>query len=105
MNILAWKTSGGAKGVAQLWVIGKIEYATLVVNQFLSYTIKLCLTGNDRQNIRLMLKKWGNLRKDWNPASIESVVNFSIKPDKVQELIELIFDDKEALDVVRTIYF
>ena len=63
MNILAWKTPGGAKGVAQLWVIGKIEYATLVVNQFPSYTVKLCLTSDDQQNLRLMLKKWGNLRK------------------------------------------
>ncbi len=52
-----------------------------------------------------MLKKWGNLGKDWNSASIESVVNFSTKPDKVQELIELISDDEEALDVVRTIHF
>ncbi len=105
MNILAWKTPGGAKGVAQLWVIGKVEYATLVVNQFPSYTIKLCLTGDDLQNLCLMLKKWGNLGKDWNPASIESVVNFSTRPDNVQELIELISDDKEALDVVRTIHF
>ncbi len=47
MNILAWKTPGGAKEVAQLWVIGKVEYATLVVNQFPSYTIKLCLTSDN----------------------------------------------------------
>lgn len=78
MNILAMRGPGGTKGVAQLWVIGKIEYATLVVNQFLSYTIKLCLTGDDCNNLRLiMLKKWGNLGKDWDPASLKSVVNFS----------------------------
>ncbi len=86
-------------------MIGKIEYATLVVNQFLSYTIKLCLTGNDQQNLCLMLKKWENLRKNWNLASIKSVVNFSIKSNKVQELIELIFNDEEALDMIKTIYF
>ncbi len=91
--------------MVQLWVIGKVEYATLVVNQFPSYTIKLCLRSDDRQNLRLMLKKWGNLEKDWNPASIKSVVNFSTRADKVQELIELISDDKEALDVLRTIHF
>lgn len=56
MNILAWKIPGGAKRVAQLWVIGKIEYATLVINEFLSYTIKLCLTGNDQQNHASCLK-------------------------------------------------
>lgn len=105
MNILAWRALGGAKGVAQLWVIGKIEHATLVVNQFPSYTVKLCLTSDDRKNLRLMLKKWGNLGKDWDPASIEPVVNFSTRPDKVEELIQLIADDEEARDVVRTIHF
>ena len=105
MNILEWKTPKGAKKVAQLWMIGKIEYATLDVNLFPSYTVKLCLTGNNWQNLRFMLKKWGNLEIDWDPASIELVVNFLIRPDKIQELIELIFNDKEALDVVRMIHF
>lgn len=91
--------------MAQPWMIGKIEYATLVVNQYPSYTVKLCLTGDNRQSLRLRLKKWGNLGKDWNPASIELVVNFSTKPDKVEELIQLIVDDEEARDVVRTIHF
>ncbi len=86
-------------------MIGKVEYATLIVNQFPSYMIKLCLTSDNRQNLRLMFKKWGNLGKDWNPASIESVVNFSTRPNKVQEFVELISDDKEALDVVKTIHF
>ena len=52
-----------------------------------------------------MLKKWGNLGKDWDPASIKSLVNFSIRPDRVEELIQLIADDEEARDVVKTIYF
>lgn len=47
MNVLAWKTPRGVKGVAQLLVIGKIEYATLVVNQFPSYIVKLCLTADN----------------------------------------------------------
>lgn len=105
MNILAMRGPGGTKDVAQLWVIGKIEYATLVVTLFPSYTIKLCLTGDDCNNLRLMLKKWGNLGKDWDPASLKSVVNFSTRLDKVKELIQLITDDKEAQDVVRTMYF
>ncbi len=52
-----------------------------------------------------MLKKWRNLGKDWNPGSIKSVVNFSTRPNKVQELIELISDNEDALDMVRTIHF
>ena len=33
------------------------------------------------------------------------MVNFSSRPDKVEELIQLIADDEEARDLVRTIYF
>ena len=91
--------------MAQLWVIGKIEYATLVVNQFLSYIVKLCLTGDNRQNLCLMLKKWGNLGKDWDLVNIKSVINFLTRPNKIQEVIELISNDEEALNVVRTIHF
>ena len=64
-----------------------IEYATLIVNQFLSYTVKLCLTDNDRQSLRHILKKWENLRKDWNFSSIELVVNFLTRLNKVENLI------------------
>ena len=105
MNILAMKVPGDTKGVAQLWVIGKIEYTTLVINQFPSYTVKLCLTSDDWNNLRLMLRKWGNLGKDWDLASLESVLNFSTRPDKVEELIQLIRGDEKARDVVRTIHF
>ena len=85
--------------------MGKIEYAILVVNQFLSYTVKLCLTADDWQSLCFLLKKCGNLEKDWNPASIKSVVNFSSRPDRVVELIQLIANDEKAWDMMKTIYF
>ena len=93
------------KSVTQLWVIRKIEYAILVINQFPSYTVKLYLTGDNRNNLHLILKKWGNFSKDWDLTSLESVVNFSIRPDKVKELIQLIVDDEKARDMVRTFYW
>lgn len=34
MNVVAMKGPGGTQEVAQLWVIGKLEYTTLVVNQY-----------------------------------------------------------------------
>ncbi len=105
MNILAMKRPNRSKGVAQLWVISKVEYAMLVVNQFPSYTVKLCLTSNDQNNLRLMLKKWGNLKKDWDPSTIKSIVNFSTRPDKVEELIGLINGNEEVQDIVKTIYY
>lgn len=76
MNILAMRGPEGTKNVAQLWVIRKIKYATPVVNQFPSYMVKLCLTANNCNNLRLMLKKWGNFGKDWDLISLELVLNF-----------------------------
>lgn len=52
-----------------------------------------------------MLKKWGNLEKDWDPFSIESIVNFSMRPDKVKKLIELISRNEEVQDIVKTIHY
>lgn len=83
----------------------KIEYVTLVINQYLSYTIKLCFTGNKWQSLCLILKKWGNLRKNWNLASIKLVVNILIRFNKVEKLIQLIANNKKPWDVVKTIYF
>ena len=104
MNILAMKSTGGTKGVAQLWVIGKLEYTSLVVNQYPTFTVKLCLANDDRNTLRMMLKKWGNLGKDWESSNIESVISFSTRPEKVEELIELITDDEEVRDIVQAIH-
>lgn len=105
MNIVVMKRLGVMKSIAQLWVIRKIEYAILVINQFLSYMVKLYLIGNNCNNLRLILRKWGNFSKEWDSTSLKSVVNFLTRPNKVKELIKLIVDNKKAWDVVETIYW
>ena len=52
-----------------------------------------------------MLKKCGNLGKNWDSTSLKSVVNFSTRPDKVEKLIQHIVNDKEDRNVVRIIYW
>lgn len=61
----------------------KLKYAILLVNQYLLYTIKFCLTTNDYAILYIILKKWGNLGKNRNFVSVETVVNILTKPDKV----------------------
>lgn len=85
-------------------MIGKLEYATLVVNQYPSYTVKLCLTNDDRATLCMMLRKWGNLGKDWDSSFIDTVVNLSTKPDKVQDMINLLTDDEEVHDIVQALH-
>ena len=97
------KVLEGVREVAQLWMIGKFEYTTLVVNQYLSYTVKLCLTIDNCVIPRMILKKLGNLGKDQDLFSIEMIINISTKPDNVQDLIDLISDDKEVYKIVQII--
>lgn len=95
MNILAMKEPRVIKSIAQLWVIEKIKYLTQVVKQFLSHTVKLCLTGDNHNNFG----------KDWDFINLELVVNFSIKPEKVKKLIKLVVNNDKAHDMIKTIYW
>ena len=83
MNILAIKGQEGPRGIAQLWMMKKLEYATLIVNQYPLYTVKICLTIDNYATLCMMLKKWENLGKNWDFFSIEIVVNILTKPDRV----------------------
>ena len=52
----------------------------------------------------MMLNKWGNLGKKWELSNIKLVISFSTRPEKVEELIELIINNKEVRDIVQAIY-
>lgn len=47
-----------------------------------------------------MLKKWGNLGKNWELSNIESFISFSTRLKNVQKLIELIIDDKKVRNII-----
>lgn len=66
--------------------------------------VKLCLTGNNCNNLCLMLKKQRNFKKDQDLTSLNLVVNLSPRPNKIKEIIQLIVDDKKAWDVLKTIH-
>lgn len=52
-----------------------------------------------------MLKRWGNLRKNFDLIILELVINVLTRPDKIEELIHLIMYDKKTWNVIKTIYF
>lgn len=52
-----------------------------------------------------MLKKRRSFGRDQDLASIESMVNFIRRPNRIQKLRQLISHDNKALDIVRTMYF
>lgn len=104
MNILAIKSIGRIKNVAQLWVIGKLKYITLIINQYLTFTVKLCLANDNCNTLQMMLKKWGNLRKDLDSSNIKSVISFSIRLEKFKKLIKLITDNKKVKNIIQVIH-
>ena len=105
MNVLAMKGPGGTRGIAQLWIIGKLAYITLAVNHYPTFIVEFCLTNDNRTTLCMMLKKWGNLGENWDPSRFGSVFNISTRPEKVQELIDFITSDEEMGDVIQAIHY
>lgn len=44
-------------------------------------------------------------QEDWDLSIIKSIVNFSIRSDKVKEFIRLISKNEEVQDIVKTIFY
>lgn len=63
MHVFCTQGRDGARGVAQLWVTGRIEYATLHTDQEVSYLYfkDLCITDDDRSRMKTGFKRYGNL--------------------------------------------
>lgn len=95
------KDPKATRGMTQLWVIGKLKYSTLIVNQYPSYTVKLCLSNDNRATLRMMWKKCEILGKNCDLSLIETVINMLTRPNKVQELIDLITNNKEVHNIVQ----
>lgn len=57
INILEVNGLESTKGIAQLWIIRRIEYTMLVINQYPSFKVKLYLSNNDRTTLCLMHKQ------------------------------------------------
>lgn len=85
-------------------MIRKLEYATLVVKQDSLYTIKLYLITYNCGTLCMISNKWRNLKKNWDLFSIKMVVNVLTKPDRVQNLNNLISNNKKVYDIVQVIY-
>ena len=93
---------GVSRGLAQLWVVRKIDFSALTNNQSPGWMVKFMLVKRGFHNPSRKLKKRGNLGKEWEPASIGNVVIFSIRPDKLEELIALM-DANDTKDLIENI--
>lgn len=75
-----------------------------MISQYLTFIVKLCLTKDDCNILRMIFKIWGNLGKDWELSNIESVISFSTRSKKIWKWVKLITDDKKVRDIIQAIY-
>lgn len=101
MHVLCTSGRDETRGVAQLWVTGRIEYATLQMRKFKTFTIKAYITDDDRATPQTGLKRYGNLGDQWSTNAIEPVIAISAKPDFVEAMVDIMPDDDSKTAVLR----
>lgn len=65
MHILSTQGKDGSRGVAQLWLVGQLEFATLVMKKTDYWMVKICITDIDRTKLKTGLKTTGKLGDAW----------------------------------------
>lgn len=87
MHVLCKQGMEGSRGLAQLWIIGLIEYAALEMKPYRTFTVKVCIDNDDRSRLKTGLKRNGILRDNWSTNAIELVIAISAKPDFIESQI------------------
>ena len=99
MHVPRTQGKDGSRGVVQIWVEETIEFAVLAMNKFPNFTIKLCITDDDRRRLKTGLRRKGNLGDHWSTSAIEPVISVSAKLDFVEGMIDIMpnGNDKETV--------
>lgn len=102
MHVLSTQGRDGSRGVAQLFVVGRLEFATLVKKTDY-WMVRTCITDTDRARLKTGLKTIGILGDAWSTTNIEPVISVSANPDFVLSRIDLMADE-EMEDKVQCVY-
>ena len=103
MQVLGVRGIDGVKGVAQLWVIGKIDDPWLhQLGRYDSWCIKILLNQEDKRILKAGLKKHGILGETGAGEFPAHRVNFSAKKDYVDEQLRMMDDqsNRQGLEVI-----
>ncbi|MCJ1347333.1 hypothetical protein MMC31_005556, partial [Peltigera leucophlebia] len=101
MHVLCAQGRDGARVIAQIWVVGIIEFAALVMEKFPTFIIKICITNDDRARLKTGLGQNGNLGDNWSISAIEPVTTLSAKPDFVETMINIMPDNCNKTTAMR----
>lgn len=79
--------------------IGQIEFASLKMVKYRTFTVKLCITNDDRAKIRAGLRQHGVLGDTWTTNAIEPVITVSARPEFVEAQMAIMPEDDEKTTV------
>ncbi len=94
MHTFSIKGKNGSWGIAQLWLVGEILHALLVMMDRDYWAIRIQISTEIRDKLRAGLRTHGILKGAWNPASLNTKISISIKKDFVDSLVRIIPDDE-----------
>ena len=100
MHVLSTQGRDGSRGVAQLWIVGQLEFAALEMRKTDYWMVRICISDTDRGKLRTSLKTTGILGDAWSTNSIEPVISVSARPDFVQSRIDLMPDNDSKAKTV-----
>ncbi len=89
MHTLGVKGKDGSRGIAQLWLVGEILHASLVMMDRDYWAIRIQISTETRDKLRASLKTHGILKGAWNPTSLDTEISTSIKKDFVDSLVRI----------------
>ncbi len=94
MHTLGVKGKDGSRAIAQLWLVGEILHASLVMMDRDYWAIRIQISTETRDKLRAGLKTHGILKGAWNPTSLGTEIFMSIKKDFVDSLIRIMPEDE-----------
>ena len=93
MHVLSTQGKDGSRGVAQLWLVGQLEFATLVMKKTNYWMVRICITDIDRTKLKTGLKTTGILGDAGSTSCIKPVISVSANPEFVHSRINFMSED------------
>ncbi len=104
MHTLGIKRKDGSRGIAQLWLVEEILYASLVMMDRDYWAIKIQISFESKDKLRAGLRTHDILKGTWNPTSLDTEISMSIKKDFVNSLVKIMSNDECKANVDSLFY-
>ena len=100
MHVLLTQGKDGCCRVAQLWLVGQLEYMTLEIKKTNYWKVRLYITNFDRIKLKIGLKTTRVLEDTWLTSCIKPVILLSANPKFVFSKTDLISDNNNKTRVL-----